>query len=105
MHHQEQDARSLALHAAAIELMRTDEMLIQRALDTLTRWDTHVSVNSKPLRDEWMRILRERGWTTALSESERGNQLRQVSPVPCVLPNDLRLEILRDLASRNNFPH
>lgn len=95
MHHQEQDARSLALHTAAIELMRSDEALIQRALDILARWDTHVSASSKPLRDEWVRILRERDWELALSVSERGNQLRQASPVACVLPTERRLEIIR----------
>lgn len=95
MHHQEQDARSLALHTAAIELMRADETLIQRALGILARWDSHVSVRSKPLRDEWARILHERDWALALSVSERGNQLRQASPVSCVLPNERRWEIIR----------
>ena len=95
MHHQEQDARSLALHTAAVDLMRFDDALIQRALDILARWDTHVSVNSKPLRDEWVRILKERDWELALSVSERGNQFRQASPVSCVLPVELRLAILR----------
>lgn len=95
MHHQEQDTRSLALHTAAVELMRSDETLIQQALDRLARWDTHVSTCSKPLRDEWVRILQERDWALALSVSERGNQLRQASPVSCVLPNERRLEIIR----------
>lgn len=98
MHHQEQNARSLALHTAAIELMRADETLIERALDLLARWDTHVSAHSKPLRDEWVRILQERDWALALSVSERGNQLRQASPVSCMLPTERRLEILRATA-------
>lgn len=95
MRHQEQDARSLALHTAAIELMRANETLIQRALDILARWDSQASVRSKPLRDEWVRILQERDWALALSVSERGNQLRQASPVSCVLPNEQRWEIIR----------
>ena len=96
MHHQEQDARSLALHTAAIEMMRADESLVQRALDILARWETLAGhACSKPLTDEWVRILRERDWGLALSTSERGNQLRQASPVSCVLPNERRLEILR----------
>lgn len=95
MHHQEQDARSLALHTAAIEMMQADESLIQQALDRLARWDTHVSTCSKPLRDEWVRILHERDWALALSVSERGNQLRQASPVSCVQPNEHRLAIIR----------
>lgn len=66
MRHQEQDVRSLALHTASVDLVRSDETLIQRALDLLARWDTHVSVESKPLRDEWVRILNERDWVTPL---------------------------------------
>ncbi|WP_180129364.1 hypothetical protein [Rhodoferax sp. BLA1] len=104
MHHQEQDARSLALQAAAIGLMRTDESLIQQALDRLARWDTHVSARSKPLRDEWVRILRERDWDLALSTSERGNQLRQASPVSCVLPTEQRLEIIRATSKHRDQP-
>ncbi len=95
MHHKEQDARSLALHTAAVDLIRSNEALIQRALDILARWDTHVSASSKPLRDEWVRILRERDWALALSVSERGNQLRQASPMSCLLPNERRLAIIR----------
>lgn len=102
MHHQEQDARSLALHTAAVELMRVDETLIERALDILARWDTHVSVRSRPLRDEWVRILQARDWSAALSVSERGNQLRQASPVSCVLPNEQRLEIIRATATHRD---
>lgn len=94
-HHQEQDVRSLALHTAAVELMRADESLIEKALDILARWDAHVSTGSKPLRDEWVRILRERDWESALSVGERGNQLRQASPVACVLPTAQRLAIIQ----------
>lgn len=102
MHHQEQDARSLALHTAAVELMRSDETLIQRALNILARWDSHVSMHSKPLRDEWVRILRDRDWELALSAGEHGNQLRQASPVSCVLPTEQRLEIIRATATHRD---
>jgi hypothetical protein len=40
--------------------MRADDALIELALGILERWDTQVSASSKPLRDEWVRILRER---------------------------------------------
>ena len=93
--HQEQDARSLALHVAAVSLMRADETCIARALEILARWDTHVSQRSKPLRDEWVRILREKDWTAALAEDERGNQLRQASPCACILPTEQRLAIIK----------
>ena len=95
MHHQEQNARSLALHTAAVDLVRLDETLIQRALDLLERWDKHVSVRSKPSRDEWVRFLNERDWVTALGANERGNQLRQASPMACLLPTERRRKIIR----------
>lgn len=102
MHHQEQDTRSLALHTAAVDLMRADETLIQRAMDIWARCDTHVSVRSKPLRDEWVRTLRERDWVTALGANERGNQLRQASPLACLLPAERRLEIIRATATHRD---
>ena len=107
MHHQEQDARSLALHTAAVDLMRSDDALIQRALGILARWDKTMGVRSKPLRDEWARIIveRERDWELALSTSERGNQLRQASPVSCVLPTERRLKIIRATSIHRDHLH
>lgn len=95
MNHQEQDKQSLALHTEATKLMREDERLILRAQDILSKWDRTCDAHSKPLRDEWVRILRERDWESALATTERGNQLRQASPVACVLPNNRRLEIIK----------
>lgn len=107
-HHQEQDYRSLMLHAAAIKLMCQDELLIKRALAILDRWMQADVIHSGPLLKEWRRILVERDWELALSDSERGNQLRQASPVACVLPNEQRLEIIKscrevNLGARNKL--
>lgn len=104
MHHQEQDALSLALHTEAVGMMRADSTLIDRAIAILIRWHTPGDHHSKPLREEWMRILTDRLWAVALDPDERGNQLRQASPVSCVLPNELRLAIIKEckqLARRN----
>ncbi len=95
MHHQEQDLRSFQLHEAAIELMRSDAQLIRRAISILQKWSMDSDENTKPLREEWMRILLERDWNLALDPGERGKQLRQSSPVSCVLPTSKRLEIIR----------
>jgi len=96
MHHQEQDALSLALHTEAVGMMRADPALIDRAIAILIRWDKTCDHHSKPLRDEWMRILTDRLWDIALDPGERGNQLRQASPVSCILPNARRLEIIKE---------
>lgn len=91
--HQEQDRQSLMLHTEAIRMMQADPALIERAQSTLERW---YSKETKPysLWDEWRRILRERDWNTALSTSDWGNQIRQASPVGCILPEEKRLEII-----------
>ena len=76
-------------------MLQADPALCEKALAILARWDQHVSVRSKPLRDRWVEIISERDWASALDESERGNQLRQASPLAILLPENLRLEIMR----------
>ncbi|HET9112243.1 MAG TPA: hypothetical protein VFN66_00075 [Burkholderiales bacterium] len=100
-HHREQDYQSLMLHTAAVDLMRQDAQLIERAQAILDRWLQAAVVHSAPLLKEWQRILLERDWALALSNSERGNQLRQASPVSCILPNKLRLEIIQSCKKAN----
>ena len=73
--------------------------LADQALAILARWDTHVCVRSKPLRDRWVEIIKAQDWAAALEESERGNQLRQASPLSCLLPNDVRRAILAATAA------
>lgn len=83
------------LHTAAIRLMQEDSRLIERALGILERWMQAKVLHSRPLLQEWQRILLERDWDLALSKGARGNQLRQASPVSCILPNEQRLAIIR----------
>lgn len=96
--HEEQDRQSLMLHTESVLMMQADPSLIDRALRILDRWD---DMESKPHPSfiEWRRILLERDWTAALSTSERGNQIRQSSPMSCVLPNEKRLAIMRQCRS------
>lgn len=91
--HEEQDHQSLMLHTDAIRMMQEDPALIACALSTLERWERMES-KSHPSFVEWRRILLERDWDAALSTSELGNQIRQSSPVGCVLPEEKRLEII-----------
>lgn len=76
-------------------MLQSDPTLESKALEILARWDAGVSTRSKPLRDEWVKIISSRDWALALEESERGNQIRQASPLACLLPNQVRLEIIR----------
>ena len=97
--HYLQDRQSLLMHREAVKMLLADPALAEKALAILDRWDGHVSQRSKPLRDQWVRIISERDWSRALEESERGNQLRQASPLAILLPNDVRLNIIRAIKS------
>ncbi len=90
--HYEQDQQSLMLHTEAINRMRDNPALIDRALSILERW---MKKTTHPSFLEWQRILQERDWDAALSISEYGNQIRQSSPCSCTLPDDVRLRIIR----------
>ena len=46
--------------------------------------------------------IRLRDWVTALGANEYGNQLRQASPLACLLPTERRLEIIRATATHRN---
>jgi transcriptional regulator with XRE-family HTH domain len=92
--HQLQDLQSLLMHREAVRLIHEDPSLVQRAGVTLARWCAVGNPHSKPLWEQWRQILALEDWDTALSESERGNQLRQASPLATVLPNETRLGII-----------
>lgn len=96
-HHGPQDYQSLLMHLEAVQMIHHDPALADKALAILARWDTHVSSRSKPLRDRWVQIIKERDWALAVEDSELGNQLRQASPMACLLPNDVRLAIIAQM--------
>lgn len=95
MHHREQDQQSYQLHVEAVKLMRADPALIDRAIGILQQWGQLAHPCSKPLRDAWLRILNNHDWDAALAEDDFGMQIRQASPLACILPNARRLEIIR----------
>lgn len=88
-----QDLQNLLMYQEAVRMVRADPSLEARALEILERWDTVAPIRSKPLRDEWKRIIAERDWKLALEESDRGQQLRQASPMTFLLPEQVRLDI------------
>lgn len=93
--HGRQDLRSLALHRAAVQALRAHPERAQRALEVLTRWETTVDVHTRPLFDEWRRIIEGGHWDEAVAETDRGQQLRQASPLGFVLEPEVRDAILR----------
>lgn len=61
-HHGLQDYQSLLMHQEAVRMIQADPSLAERALETLSRWDTPEHVHSKPLLDQWVKIIKRRNW-------------------------------------------
>lgn len=92
--HAPQDLQSLLMHREAVRMLRDDPGLVNKALSTLERWRSNGDPRSFVLMDEWRRILLECDWSAAVQETERGNQLRQASPLSTLLPDEVRLSII-----------
>jgi hypothetical protein len=92
--HAAQDYQSLLMHVEAVRLLKQNPALVARAVQTLARWRDTADPRSFTLLDEWKRILDKRQWHKAVARDERGNQLRQASPLGVLLPNESRLRII-----------
>lgn len=94
-HHRLHDLQSLMLHAEAVKLLREDPSLTGRLLATLDRWEQRGDINSRPLHDRWRGIVKRGDWEAALARTDEGQQLRQASPLPTLLPEETRLRVLK----------
>jgi transcriptional regulator with XRE-family HTH domain len=92
--HQAQDLQSLALHKEAVRLIRANPDLLVRAQDTLKRWRSNGLSRSDSLWAEWEEILAHGSWRKALGRTRRAQELRQASPLPTVLPEEVRRDVL-----------
>ncbi|MGE8454916.1 MAG: helix-turn-helix transcriptional regulator [Pseudomonadales bacterium] len=92
--HQAQDLQSMALHERAFRLLREDPELRQRALNTLAAWRAKGPSRSDSLWLEWEHILANKAWRRALGRTKRAQELRQASPLPTVLPEEVRREVI-----------
>ena len=97
--HDVQDLQSLMLHQEAVRLMRSNPALIVQAQETLERWRQSPNPHAQFLWDEWSVILHRRDWRRALSRTRRGKELRQASPLPGVLPVDVRADVLAQVSA------
>lgn len=91
--HLRHDLRSLALHQEAVRLLREQPQKASRVLEVLSRWELTGDPRTKPLWEEWRRIIEGKLWHLAVEESDRGQQLRQASPLGFVLDEDQRTAI------------
>jgi hypothetical protein len=92
----------MLLTEAAVRAMRQQPELIDAALRTLAHWDTVAPLPSKPLRDEWRDILQSGSFERALAHTDRGQQLRQASPLARALSPAVRLQIIRSCKGRSS---
>lgn len=96
--HQMQDQQSLALHRQAVRAVKQDPALLKEAMTTLERWLAATPKSrSATLWHEWGQILKNRSWRKILSSTQRGQQLRQASPLVTVLSKEVRLEVLSQM--------
>jgi len=91
--HLRHDLRSLALHQEAVRVLRSAPEKAGRVLEVLARWEATGDPHTKPLWAEWRRIIEAQLWHLAVEESDRGQQLRQASPLGFVLDENQRATI------------
>ncbi|MCM3565389.1 helix-turn-helix transcriptional regulator [Hydrogenophaga intermedia] len=97
--HAVQDLQSLALHLAAVDLLKADPAMVGKAQATLKRWLEKGSSRSTSLWLEWEQILLNRQWRRALASGQRAQALRQSSPLVTILPADTRKQVLDQIAA------
>jgi hypothetical protein len=94
-----QDLQSLVLHQEAVRLVKRDDKLRLKALQTLDTWRANPGSRSSPLLDEWSVVLHRKQWRRVLASTQRSNELRQASPMLAVLPEQVRQKVLDDIKS------
>lgn len=97
--HRAHDYQSLLMHAQAVRLLKQDPRLVTTATATLDRWRATADPRSLPLLDEWAAILQKGNWQRALALTEQSKQLRQASPLACLLPEATRMAIIGKVAA------
>jgi hypothetical protein len=96
--HQEIDLRSLALHRLVADKIRQDLSLLDKARAALKRWHAIASPGTFGYLDAWQGLLDddvEACLAVATEQSERGDALRQASPLACLLTNQERFAFLK----------
>ncbi|MDQ0142380.1 helix-turn-helix transcriptional regulator [Cupriavidus necator] len=97
--HEAQDLQSMALHKEAIRMIQNDPALLDRAREVLRRWRLQGDSRSDSLWSEWEAILAKQSWRKVLGRTRRAQELRQASPLPTILPEALRQDVLAQIQS------
>lgn len=98
--HQAQDLQSLALHTAAVQLLKDQPELIDQARQLIERWlRENPESRTATLWQQWADHLDKRRFARILGRSAHAQQMRQASPLPHVLPEAVRAAILKDVST------
>ena len=100
--HRTSDEQGLRLTEAALQRKSAKPELLEQVRAMLDHWDRVAPQTSQPLRDEWRRILDMRDWNAALDRGDRGQQLRQASPLSRALDARTRWAIIRQCKGRSS---
>ena len=100
--HRASDQQSLLLTQAGVAALLERPALVDAVMATLDHWDRVAPVASKPLRDEWRDIIRKGQWQRALDPGDRGQQLRQASPLGKAVDPSQRLRIIQACKGRSS---
>jgi hypothetical protein len=101
--HERIDRRSLALHRAVAEKLRSNPDLLAIANDNLDRWSL-IPGRSQPYWDAWREILRrplDEILDLMLEESERMTAMRQATPFAGILTPTERWAIYEEFGREN----
>ncbi|HVX90896.1 MAG TPA: hypothetical protein VHC20_04695 [Candidatus Paceibacterota bacterium] len=91
------EARRLALHQAAVRVLRANPERADSALQTLDRW-VAAGFPDRDRAEAWRRIIISRNWDVLLEDSEQGRRLRKGSPISCVVDQEERLAIIQSFS-------
>lgn len=92
----------MLLTRAAIDAIVRQPELLHAVVATLDRWHAVAPPGSRALRDEWRDLIAKRDWARALDPGDRGQQLRQASPLGQALAPAQRLAIIRACKGRSS---
>lgn len=93
--HRLQDLQSLSMHHCAIQAIERDPALLVKAKNTVNQWlQSHPNSRTASLWRDWAQMLQDGTWKKMQGSTQRGQQLRQASPLPTVLPESVRQDVL-----------
>lgn len=102
--HRIQDLQSILLHRAAVRLILAHPPLVHRALQTIHNWlSNNPDSRTAPLWRQWQTFLEARVGESGGRGSRRAwdqvfavkwQQMRQASPLPGLLPQEVRAAVL-----------